>query len=203
MELRKNSYPVASAPDVGLVLISEWEAGPEDLIDSLNRSMDLVEHEPWPRGLISYSCFLSDSGRRALHYVQWKDERSHLDYVTEQLPERLKKLEGHIRVREEHYYGRFRIVEHLPRGGQGEPSGVAIAYRQFDTSIFDAPELERQLQAFRSRYPAGTAQRKGAHLHVTVDGHATIDYTEFYGFAADELLTGRIYTLYRSYTVTE
>src|SRR3546814_2396508 len=123
MELRKNNYPVVSVPAVGLVLISEWEAGPEDLIDSLDRSMDLVEHEPWPQGLISYSCFLSDNGRRALHYVQWKDERSHLDCVTEQLLERLRKLEAHIRVKEEYYYRRFRTVEHHPWGGKGEPSG--------------------------------------------------------------------------------
>lgn len=176
-----HSGPDLTRPDAALIVVGEFQVdGPGEqqrLFDASRTAWDTL---PWPATLLSITWLAGLDGRRALAYVQWRDDseletygRTHRPVLAARLTAAVPSLEAAPPV----FYRRYRSGT---RPDAPEP-GCIVAV----TVEFDGPDEARQrawvdtvLEAVAAEVPP-TAGGIGAHFHLSLDGTRVLNYAEW------------------------
>ena len=173
--------PDLTRPDATLVVVSEFQVGGPDeqqrLFDASRAAWDTL---PWPATLLSITWLASLDGRRALAYVQWRDDsefeaygRTHRPVLAVRLKDAVPSLEATPPV----FYRRYRSGTR-----PDAPDAACIVAVSVE---FDGPDEARQRAwvdtvfeaiAAESSPPAGGI---AAHFHVSLDGTRVLNYAEW------------------------
>lgn len=179
--------PPIPRPDVGLVLSSQWRLPTrESQQAAADAAMDAWKHVPWPAGLLSYSCLLSDDGTTVTHYSQWTGDEAHQAFRRNDPPERVQRILAAVPGIERQgvfAYRPFRSV--VPGGPQRRPGCIVTV----DIS-FEGPDPERQqrwVETVLKALAAGNGAPPGllaAHFHLSTDGTRVLNLAEWTDAAA-------------------
>lgn len=152
-------FPDVARPDARTVLIGpRFAGGPERQLELAQEALHGWEHEPWPDGLLSASCFLSTDGLTVLTYELWADEAA--------------------RAAETVAFRLYRSVIGDGEGDGGPRVPGCIAIPSFDT---DGSERQR---AIVDSLVDGPLARPipgliAAHFHLSTDGTRVFNYAEW------------------------
>ncbi len=173
--------PDITRPDATLVAVTEFEVGGPDeqqrLFAASRRAWVTL---PWPATLLSITWLASTDGRRALAYVQWRDDsefeaygRTHRPVVATLLKDAVPSLEASPPV----FYRRYRSGS---RPDAPEPGCIVVVSVEFDGP--DEGRLQRWIDtvfeaiAAEASPPAGGI---GAHFHISLDSTRALNYAEW------------------------
>jgi len=77
MPFTSQPFPDVTRPDVGLVLVGEWNvATPERQRVAVDAAMAAWDDVPWPEGLLAHHGFVGIDNASVLHYIQWTSEEA-------------------------------------------------------------------------------------------------------------------------------
>lgn len=173
--------PDITRPDAALVVVGEFEVGgpaeQQRLFDASRAAWDTL---PWPATLLSITWLASLDGRRAMAYVQWRDDsefeafgRTHRPVLAARLKEAVPALEATPPVF-------YRLYRSGTRPDAPEP-GCIVAV----SVVFDGPDDARQRAWVDTVFDALAAEASppsggiGAHFHVSLDGRRVLNYAEW------------------------
>jgi hypothetical protein len=173
--------PDLTRPDATLVVVTEFEvAGPGEqqrLFDASRRAWDIL---PWPETLLSITWLASLDGRRALAYVQWRDDsefeaygRTHRPVLAARLKDALPALEAAPPA----FYRRYRSGTRPDAPAPGCIVAVSVE--------FDGPDAARSRAWVDTVFEALAAEASppaggiAAHFHVSLDGSRVLNYAEW------------------------
>lgn len=176
-----SSGPDLTRPDATIVVVSEFQVGdPDDqqrLFDASRAAWDTL---PWPATLLSITWLASLDGRRALAYVQWRDDSEFEAYGRTHRPEiaaRLNHAVPSLSATPPVFYRRYRSGTRPDAPEAGCIVAVSVE--------FDGPDEARQrgwvdmvfeALAAEASPPAGGI---AAHFHISLDGTRVLNYAEW------------------------
>ncbi|MEZ0071525.1 nitroreductase/quinone reductase family protein [Planotetraspora sp. GP83] len=157
MTASQNTLPDITLPSACTVLIAESPIEQVKIAE--------LEHVPWPKGLLSYSAFLSTDGETVLTYTQWTYGEADREF--------LAGLTGAEPVEYSLYRSRV----------QDEPSvpGCVVVV----SAEFDGPDPERQRRWVDTVFEALDAETEpppggiSGHFHLSTDGTRVVNYAEW------------------------
>jgi hypothetical protein len=175
------SGPDLTRPDAGLIVVGEFQVdGPAEQQRLFDASRSAWDTLPWPAALLSITWLASLDGRRALAYVQWRDDSESETYGRTHRPvlaARLKDAVPSLVAAPPVFYRRYRSST---RPDAPEPGCIVAVEVEFD-----GPDDARQrawvdtvLEAIAAEAspPAGGI---GAHFHLSVDGTRVLNYAQW------------------------
>lgn len=173
--------PDITRPDATLVVVSEFQVGGPDeqqrLFDASCAAWDTL---PWPPTLLSISWLASLDGRRALAYVQWRDDSEFAAYGRTHRPgiaARLKAAVPSLSAAPPVFYRRYRSGARPDAPAAGCIVAVSVE--------FDGPDEARQRAWIDTVFEAIAAEASppagglAAHFHVSLDGTRVLNYAEW------------------------
>ncbi|MBO0656321.1 antibiotic biosynthesis monooxygenase [Streptomyces triculaminicus] len=171
------ALPDVRRADAGAVFVSHrYVPGREHGTAVLGELLDQWSGTPWPRGILSFSCFLSADDETVLTYAQCDDAGAYAPFVRSLGP---AARTGAVE------YRLHRTV--VPDAAPRETACVVVA-------TFDVDGAERQQHVIGSL--VGTlenmpfAQHPGmisANFHASVDGTRVLNYAEWTSDAAHDV----------------
>ncbi|MFC5823556.1 antibiotic biosynthesis monooxygenase [Nonomuraea insulae] len=153
--------PDITRPDAGTVLVTESSAH-HLTVEEISA---VVEHAPWPEGLISFSTLVSTDGETVLTYTQWANGEASREFMA--------GLTGTEPVE-------YRLYRSSGREDPPVPGCVVVVSVEFDgpdnqrqqhwiDTVFDAMAGETQ------PHPGGIS----GHFHLSTDGTRVLNYAEW------------------------
>ncbi|MEU9119697.1 antibiotic biosynthesis monooxygenase [Streptomyces sp. NPDC048506] len=177
-----DAFPDVRRPDVGTVLIREWDAGsPEGqraVRDGLARAW---EETPLPAGFLARVLFAGTDGRSVLDYAQWTSDAAHREFVRSEdtgPADRIAAAWKPVGDGGDAGPTRYRLYRSLLPQGQPKAPGciVRVAFR---TTGHDAARelVDGLLDMVGGQQPGegGIA----SHFHLSEDGTRIVNYSEW------------------------
>lgn len=186
--------PEITRPDAGVSTFSEWIVGaPQRQGAALDAAMDAWNDEPWPVGMLSYTCFVSLDGSTLRHHTQWTDDDARRRFWSAETPEQAPRHLAESRV------ARVRTIDEVVPGIERDGLAVYDLYRSYIPGLapaapgcivivtidFDGPDRARQHQWIDAVLAALDAEHEpipgllGAHFHTSTDGAQVVNYAEW------------------------
>lgn len=176
-----HTHPDLTRPDAGLVVVTEFDvSGPDQQQALFAASRAAWDKLPWPETLLAITWLASTDGRRALAYVQWRDDsefesygRTHRPILAAHFKEAVPGAVGSPPV----FYRRYRSGTRPDAVEAGCIVAVSVEFdgadearaRTWIDTVFDAIGSD----------PAPPAGGLGAHFHISLDGTRVLNYAEW------------------------
>lgn len=175
------TLPRIARPDVGSVVVSEWQVGTQQRQRALvDASLAAWATLPWPDTLVSLNWLASTDGETVLSYVQWTSDEQFVDFVRTHRPTLAAAIGDAVEGVAPAAPVFYRLYRSGVRDDPPEPGCIVIVSVEFDgpdpqrqrawvDTVFDALESET------APHPGGIS----GHFHVSTDGTRVLNYAEW------------------------
>jgi hypothetical protein len=177
----EDALPDTTRPDAGIALISQWTVHDrERQVAAAEAAIAGWKHVPWPRGLLSHTCFARSDGKTLLHYSQWEDDRAIAAFVGSDRPAWMRFVdEAAPGVQRDWAYASrlYRSME--PSNVLRQPGCIVVV--SFETGGVEAQRnfvdalIDRVEQMAGVHHPGAISSR----FHLSSDGTRIFNYSEW------------------------
>ncbi|HET6858183.1 MAG TPA: antibiotic biosynthesis monooxygenase [Streptomyces sp.] len=173
--------PVIDRPDSDSVLVGMFSTGGNGQQRAVAEAvLAHWQKEPWPRGLLSFNCYVSTDGADVLTYEQWasaEELRASLEQGGVSRTEPVDGMEGVEYTGPVHYrlYRSSATEEPLVPGCFVFASLYVEGHeaaRQWVDVVLDSVDMSKVAER---EHPGGIS----AHFHISVDGTTALNYAEW------------------------
>lgn len=181
MTASPDPLPDITRPDAGLATFSEWTVGTPERQQAAMAAWVSV---PWPRGMLSHTCFASTDGTTLRHHSQWTDDEARRAFWRTDASERVRAIDDAVPGIDRHDladYELYRSYRNSVSTDAAAPPGCIVIV----TIDFDDPDQHRQRRWIDAVLDALGAEPEpipgliSAHFHWSTDGTQVINYAEW------------------------
>lgn len=166
-------------PNAGMILVAEWKVADSKAQRQVaDASLDNMENDFWPDGLLSYYTYLGTDGESILHYSHWRNDQDHLNFLEQGVSKRLEALNRQVQIKERNMLGKFRLYRTLSADSNLPPGCVVIIREEFQSPEITPKWIDTVIDALTSedQLPEGYLS---AYFHISLDGKSMLNYAEW------------------------
>lgn len=176
--IQKEVLPNLTRKDVGLILMSEWKTdGKSEQRKAVDAAMQVWDHFPWPKGLLSYNCYLGNNGQSILHYSQWEDEESQGEFVKNDPPERMQEIMKSVSI-ERQGLDKYHLYRSIVSDSAAIPGCIVMVREEFEKAELTTQFIDTVCQALADD-PQKCTGGMAAYFHVNLEGTVMMNYAEW------------------------
>jgi hypothetical protein len=176
---RQDQWPDITRPDVGIIVMAEWVVKKKrEQVNAADVAMQERAQLPWPKGLLSHSCYLGMDRYSIFHYMQWKDIDHSEQFSKPGSSHNGKEIAAQIALTSKGNLGTFRLYRSVVHSSAFIPGCLVLVHREYKTREIAKRFVETVAEAVASEQDNQSA-KVSAHLHLSTEGAIVVNYAEW------------------------